>query len=442
VERLDANAELGLIENTVRIILESSVFRSSKQCQILLRYIVDQSLACQDDLLRERVIGAAVFGRAPDYDCGNDPVVRARVNEVRKRLAQYYDGHRDDSAVRISIPSGSYRAVFETAEMRRFDSPSKPNKGSKDDSIERQPQTAAPHGTEENPEPQTSPLVPVSSRATRWRVLGITGAAACAVLLISWIVFANWKRTELDLFWGPFLENTKPVVIYMGTAQLYIPAAASTEKALSLLAPSELKQPMSEWPLPELVEGQVLTANDVLVDRKDFVGAGDIAAVVSVASYLSAHHRNLDLRSGPNLPFEDLRGSPVILTGAGSNYWTLDIARDLPFFVDRGLRIRERGGQGRVWTTPLWSDHTIAEDYAIVARLLDSKTGAPVVILAGITMCGNRAAGEFVTDQVQLKKLGTIPRDAFEHKNIEIILHTTLSNCTPTSMDVEAQRYW
>ena len=439
---MDANAELGLIENTVRIILDSSVFRSSKQCQILLRYIVDQSLACQDDLLRERVIGAAVFGRAPDYDCGNDPVVRARVNEVRKRLAQYYDGHRNDSAVRITIPSGSYRAVFEMAEMRGFDSPSKPNNGSKNSSVKDQPHTAAPHGTEENPEPQTSPLVPISSRATKWRVLGITGAAACAVLLISWIAFANWERTELDLFWSQFLESTKPVVISMGTAQLYIPAAASTEKALSLLPPSELKQPMTEWPLPELVEGQVLTANDVLVDRKDFVGIGDIAAVVNVAAYLSAHHRNLDLRSGPNLPFEDLRGSPVILTGAGSNYWTLDIARDLPFFVDRGLRIRERGGQGQVWSTALWSDHTITEDYAIVSRLLDSKTGAPIIVLAGITMCGTRVAGEFVTDPAQLKKLRTIPRDALKHKNLEFVLHANLVDCEPTSMDVVSMRYW
>jgi hypothetical protein len=31
-----------------------------------------------------------VFGRSPDYDTAEDPVVRLRAADVRKRLAQYY----------------------------------------------------------------------------------------------------------------------------------------------------------------------------------------------------------------------------------------------------------------------------------------------------------------------------------------------------------------
>ncbi len=103
------------IENAVCDVLKSPVFQSSRQCQLLLRYIVDCSLAHQDDLLRERVIGAAVFGRAADYDTGNDPVVRARVAEVRKRLAQYYLDYPGEVAIQISIPKGSYRAVFSSS---------------------------------------------------------------------------------------------------------------------------------------------------------------------------------------------------------------------------------------------------------------------------------------------------------------------------------------
>lgn len=62
--KVDVHLEVGLIEDSVQAILESSVFRSSKQCQTLLGYIVDHSLAGEDALLRERVIGTAVFGRA------------------------------------------------------------------------------------------------------------------------------------------------------------------------------------------------------------------------------------------------------------------------------------------------------------------------------------------------------------------------------------------
>jgi len=416
-------------------ILRSPNFQGSKQCQALLKYLVENSLGGQggESSLKERTIGIEVFGRKHDYNTADDAIVRARVGEVRKRLAQYYlSPEGQASPVQIDIPHGSYRPTF-TFRLEK-------DGESKDPPVKPPARVEPAHG----PDGYSPTAAAVSGPRPRalWRTRGIVAGSICLVVAAAWFGIPKWTESRLDLFWAPFLESKKPVVVYMGTAQLYVPAAASTEKSLSLLPPSELNQPMSEWPLPPLVEGEALKADDVLIDRKDFVGVGDIAAVVNVATYLSSHHRGLDLRSGPNLPFEDLRGSPVILTGAGSNYWTLDMARDLPFFVDRGLRIRERGDQGRVWTTPLWSDHTISQDYAIVARLLNSKTGAPVLILAGITMCGNRAAGEFLTDPAQLKKLGSVPRDAFEHKNIEIVIHATLSNCTPTSIDVVAQRYW
>ena len=78
------------VEGLLEDILRSTPFRTSRQCQDLFRYIVRHSLTASDDSLRERVIGIEVFGRAPDYDTAEDPVVRLRAADVRKRLAQYY----------------------------------------------------------------------------------------------------------------------------------------------------------------------------------------------------------------------------------------------------------------------------------------------------------------------------------------------------------------
>ena len=75
------------IDEALEDVLAGSVFRSSRQCQALLRYIVEHSKARREEMLRERVIGTNVFGRAPGYDTGNDPVVRSRAAELRKRLA-------------------------------------------------------------------------------------------------------------------------------------------------------------------------------------------------------------------------------------------------------------------------------------------------------------------------------------------------------------------
>src|SRR5580692_6443737 len=62
------------ILHTLEQVLASPPFRNTQQCQTLLRYIVKHTLAGEDHLLRERVIGSEVFGRRPDYETGEDPV--------------------------------------------------------------------------------------------------------------------------------------------------------------------------------------------------------------------------------------------------------------------------------------------------------------------------------------------------------------------------------
>ena len=71
------------------------LFRGSRRCQILLRRITEQTIAGDVDSLKERTLGVEVFGRPPNYDTSQDPVVRASAAEIRKKLAQYYQeaGH-------------------------------------------------------------------------------------------------------------------------------------------------------------------------------------------------------------------------------------------------------------------------------------------------------------------------------------------------------------
>jgi hypothetical protein len=78
----------------------------------------------------------------------------------------------------------------------------------------------------------------------------------------------------------------------------------------------------------------------------------------------------------------------------------------------------------------------------MVYRLVDSKTGAPVITLAGTTTCGTRAAGEFVTDPVKMRRPQSITRDAWERKNLALIFHTSLINCDPTSVEIVATQSW
>lgn len=100
-------------------VLASHAFAGSKRTQDFLRLIVGHALHSETDLLRERMIGAEMFGRPVGYDTGNDSIVRVRANEVRKKLHQYYSELIGGGpAVKIELPSGSYvpRFIFEPVE--------------------------------------------------------------------------------------------------------------------------------------------------------------------------------------------------------------------------------------------------------------------------------------------------------------------------------------
>ena len=114
VEILPKNA---LLQEALDEIFHSSPFRASKQSQQLLRYIVNQTLAGRSELLKERLIGVNVFGRRPDYDTNEDPIVRARAAEVRKRLAQFYVGEGSRSTVRIEALKACFQALWGKSEL-------------------------------------------------------------------------------------------------------------------------------------------------------------------------------------------------------------------------------------------------------------------------------------------------------------------------------------
>ncbi|WP_255551193.1 hypothetical protein [Granulicella sp. dw_53] len=89
----------------------SPAFAGSKRAQDFLQLVVGHALVGEYDSLRERMIGAEMFGRPIDYDTGSDSVVRVKATEVRKKLAQYYL-EASSSPVRIELPSGSYVPKF------------------------------------------------------------------------------------------------------------------------------------------------------------------------------------------------------------------------------------------------------------------------------------------------------------------------------------------
>ncbi len=119
--------QIELVRHHLEELVASTAFAGSKRTQDFLRLVVGHALEGDLDSLRERMIGAELFGRPISYDTGSDSVVRVRASEARKKLALYYgDKKGADLPVRVELPSGSYVPKFQFSRQEADPVPSIP----------------------------------------------------------------------------------------------------------------------------------------------------------------------------------------------------------------------------------------------------------------------------------------------------------------------------
>ena len=80
----------------VEEIVNSRLFRTSPQCQKLLRYVVVHTLEGKEEELKERIIGSEVFGRPQDYNTSDDPVVRTSGSRRAQAVGRLLSGGRGE----------------------------------------------------------------------------------------------------------------------------------------------------------------------------------------------------------------------------------------------------------------------------------------------------------------------------------------------------------
>jgi len=100
--------ERAAIDRQLDAIFASEAFSSAPKMRALLRYLVDATLAGDEERLKGYAIGVDVFERGAGFDPGSDPIVRVQAGRLRKLLEAYYTTTGRDDAVRIDIPKGAY----------------------------------------------------------------------------------------------------------------------------------------------------------------------------------------------------------------------------------------------------------------------------------------------------------------------------------------------
>lgn len=368
-------------------ILTSTAFRGSRRSQEFLRYVVINAINSRPDMLKERSIGAEVFGRPADYDTGDDSIVRVKASEVRRRLAQYYVEAGEAGGIHIEMPAGSYIPEF------RFVAP-------------------AP-----------SEVGPSAVHPSRRRLL----PGGFAVLFAAGVIAVWMTRPApvLERFWKPVLESPKPVLVCLAHPVVYSIGGKSREL---------LQLPPEQRPV-------AVPSADIVRHADNYVGVGDALTAANLTGFFARRNKPAEVRIATDTSFADLRSSPAVLIGAYTNQWTM-LTDNLRFVFDRDARgplVRDRMLPTQHWyferTTP-------PSDYVIVSRLFDSRTGEVLVVAAGLSHLGTQVAGEFLTNREYLAQAVRSAPPDWHTRNMQLVLWAEAIGKTTGPPRVIASWYW
>jgi hypothetical protein len=396
------------IHKQMERLLASSFFAHSLRVSSFLRFVVEQSTAGHTDQLKERTLGMEVFRRDADYDTASDSIVRVTAAELRKRIAQYYSQAGHESELRISLLPGSYVPQFHWPDQPRENDAPIP--------------AALPTTVAAPAENVRAPQV-VRSERSRSRLFVVfallVGVLAGAGATLYWRSIPH--PSSLDEFWAPVLSTDEPL--------LFCVSDQNQNLALTL---HDANDPTHE----------ITTSSNLRTMVID-----DIAPILRVADRLRSRGKKYSIKGEGVTDLTDLRNGPTVFIGAFDNSWTLWITKGLRYHFANNPDMTKLGIVDSThpdlirWVVDRRQevDTNNRRDFAIVARFSDATTGKPAVVIAGVSLGGTMAAGEFLTSSGDLDQ---IMRNAGSHKNVEIVLSTQIVDGEPGSPKVEAVYFW
>jgi hypothetical protein len=389
---LNSKQDHAAILQQMERILESRLFRNSHRNRDFLRYVVEHAQKGKKELLKERTLGVAVFGRVPEYDSNLDPVVRITAGEVRKRLAQYYQEPAHAGEIRIDIPAGSYFPEFQLPAE--------------------EPENKAPAQT-------------VKRHQRYIWLLVLLPALAILVYLLKPLVF----QSVTDQFWNPVCISSLPVILCM-------PAQSNPVQGLG---PS----------LPLDSGGSKSTLNVPDFQVSDSAPYSDAITAAKLAWFLQARDAGYEIRRPSELTIENMRGRAVIIIGAFDNALTRRMMQGMRYTYkfdkesDEGVITDSLNPSRTIWKIENTSKYLdLVKDFGIITRVWEPRIEHFMVFVGGIGRNATIAGGELVTDPKYLKGiLSTAPAN-WPKKNLQIVFETAVDRGNQGPPHVLATHFW
>ena len=410
----------------VRDIVGSPTFRGSRRSQQFLQFVIDNALDGHFEELKERPLGARLFGRAADYNTNDDAIVRVTASDVRKRLYHFYTEGDFPSEYRIDLPLGSYIPEISQSPAKEPEIATEPD---------------PPRLIALDTEPPLDPPRQVAS-ANKGGRPGVRAALWLAAIVAAcsgaWLAYHS-RAGEPALPWSALMQSGRELqVVFCDPELVPIQRLAEASVTLSDYANGRYWPAASNRP-------DVRALVDSVGFRGVSVAAVDAATTVRIASLGTRPIATHPARSMRMADFQTDNGF-VLFGSPRSNPWVELFQNQLDFRFEfdasrksefiRNVRPSKGEAAAYVPTAGGWAT---GNAYAIVALVSNPNQKGQVLILAGSNAEATEAAGRFCTDKSAIARtLAANGIDSRSNQHFEVLLRVATMAGSPNSVDVVA----
>jgi hypothetical protein len=414
----------------LRRVLQSKHFANAPKKSRFLEFVAEQSWLGNAEKLNEYLIGVEVYGRGPDFNPQEDPIVRVQAHEIRRALRKYYGEEGKSSSLRIDFPAGHYIPTFDKA----------------------------PFGQEAKPRADQAPAAVTPPIRTRWQVALIAALATVCVILTFLLIQERARNKPpvqpslptlpegLEWFWKPFLPPADPPMIVIPNHPL-LRAAHDGDSAQTLAHGHEI--PKDEFPeFRDTIHFRELRRFVFVPSMTDFTAVGETLGLLNLFELFSSAGQKCKLNQSRLVSFDEIKRGNVILLG-GNQPWSGRIFLNMEGFRFQSgviLNRNPRPGEKSVYKPefdPVTNQLTL--DYALVLMLPNERKENRILLIYGIYTQGSQAAIEYLTNSQRLPELrkalaGLSPDHRTPPAYFQALLETTVENYVPGKTSLVAVR--
>jgi hypothetical protein len=378
-------------------VIAGEAFRGSRRSAQFLQYVIEKTTNNETDALKERTIGAELFGRKADYDTGDDAIVRVTASEVRRRLMRHYGQSEESSTYRINLPPGGY--IPEIIRLRE----STVNWGREPEvkwecpPVSFQPKSA---GTITSLRHETETVTPESARsrsARGWISMLILASSIVLSLSAGFFLHSLFEKRVAPPLWQPFVSVSNPVQIITSDPNV-AEIQGLTNRMISVSDYANNKFGC------ETLSSDLRYVCQTLL-QGDKAAAVDAKAVANLAALVESYGGKFDVHVARAIRMSDLRtdDSYIFLGSSRSNPWInlFEDRMDFRIVYDPDTRQdvivnrKPQNGELSVYK-PTAKGLGTGQSYAVIALLPNPDQQGKVLSLAGASAEGTLAAANLI----------------------------------------------